>query len=68
MGTESSSDLLEISHLQGAFRIKDHAEAVVSDDDFAKRAERWPDSTPDTKEAYLIRQLFDGEPLYASTI
>lgn len=40
--------------------IKDHAAAVVSDEEFEKRAERWPDSTPDTKEAYFIRQTFDG--------
>ena len=40
--------------------IKDHAESVVSDEAFEKRAERWPDSTPDTKEAYFIRDVFDG--------
>ena len=40
--------------------IKDHAESVVSDEAFEKRAERWPDSTPDTKEAYFIRDVFDS--------
>ena len=48
--------------------MKDHAAAVVSDEAFAKRAERWPVSTPDTKEAYWIREIFDGEspyPLYS---
>ena len=43
--------------------IKDHAASSVSDDAFAKRAERWPESTPDTKEAYFIRDVFDsGSP------
>jgi hypothetical protein len=41
--------------------IKDNAAAFVSDKDFAKRAERWPVDTPDTKEAYYIREIFDGE-------
>ena len=40
--------------------MKDHAAAVVSDEAFAKRAERWPTDTPDTKEAYFIREVFDG--------
>lgn len=33
---------------------------VVSDEAFADRASRWPDNTPDTKEAYYIRDIFDG--------
>ena len=41
-------------------RLKNHAASVVSDEAFAKRAERWPESTPDTKEAYFIRNIFDG--------
>lgn len=41
--------------------MKDHAAAVVSDEAFAKRTKRWPVSTPDTKEAYWIREIFDGE-------
>lgn len=41
--------------------MKDHANSVVSDEAFAKRAERWPEDTPDTKEAYLIRDIFDSE-------
>ena len=32
----------------------------MSDDAFEKRAERWPESTPDTKEAYFIRDIFDS--------
>ena len=43
-------------------RIKDHAAAVVSDEAFAQRAERWPMDTPDTKEAYFIRETFEGTP------
>lgn len=41
--------------------IKDNAAAFVSDKDFVKRAERWPVDTPDTKEAYYIREIFDGK-------
>ena len=40
--------------------MKDHAAAVVSDEAFAQRAERWPVDTPDTKEAYFIREIFQG--------
>ena len=39
--------------------MKDQAASTVSDEDFAKRAERWPKDTPDTKEAYFIRDIFD---------
>lgn len=47
------------------YSIKDHAASVVSDEDFVKRAERWPKDTPDTKEAYFIRDIFDGKsPAY----
>ena len=48
------------AHAYAAPRIKDHAAAVVSDEAFEKRAERWPTDTPDTKEAYFIRETFDG--------
>ena len=37
---------------------------MVSDEAFSKRAERWPESTPDTKEAYFIRNIFDGNSLF----
>ncbi len=40
--------------------IKDHAASVVSDEAFEKRAERWSEDTPDTKEAYFIRDVFDS--------
>lgn len=41
--------------------MKDHAANIVSDEAFANRAERWPENTPDTKEAYLIREIFDSK-------
>lgn len=41
--------------------MKDHAANIVSDEAFANRAERWPENTPDTKEAYLIREIFDSQ-------
>lgn len=40
--------------------MKAHAEETISDSDFAKRAERWPVDTPDTKEAYFIREIFES--------
>ena len=39
--------------------MKSHAAELVSDEAFAQRSERWPESTPDTKEAYWIRQIFE---------
>jgi asparagine synthase (glutamine-hydrolysing) len=40
--------------------MKAHAEAVVSDEAFAQRSERWPVDTPDTKEGYFIREIFES--------
>ncbi len=40
--------------------IKDHAENVVTDDLFARRSERWLIDTPDTKEGYFIREIFES--------
>lgn len=40
--------------------MKEHAAQVVSDEAFGKRAERWSFDVPDTKEAYFIRDIFDG--------
>ncbi|KAG1827032.1 asparagine synthase [Suillus subaureus] len=54
---EQFSDGVGYSWIDG---IKDNAAAFVSDKDFAKRTERWPVDTPDTKEAYYIREIFDG--------
>ena len=45
-------------------RLKEHAEGHVSDKNFAERAERWSLDVPETKEAYLIRDIFDGESSY----
>jgi len=58
---EQFSDGVGYSWIDG---IKDAAANLVSDDAFAKREERWSLDTPDTKEAYYIRELFDG--LYPS--
>ncbi|KAJ7632561.1 hypothetical protein FB45DRAFT_1146898 [Roridomyces roridus] len=52
---EQFSDGVGYSWIDG---IKDHAESAISDEDFAKGGERWKDA-PTTKEAYLIRQIFD---------
>jgi asparagine synthase (glutamine-hydrolysing) len=54
---EQFSDGVGYSWIDG---IKDHAAASVSDEAFAKRAERWTVDTPDTKEAYFIREIFEG--------
>jgi hypothetical protein len=40
--------------------MKSHAATTVTDEQFAARAERFPTDTPDTKEAYLIRDIFHG--------
>jgi asparagine synthase (glutamine-hydrolysing) len=40
--------------------MKEHAAALISDEAFSKRGERWPAETPDTKEAFYIREIFDG--------
>ncbi|TFL07641.1 glutamine-hydrolyzing asparagine synthase [Pterulicium gracile] len=56
---EQFSDGVGYSWIDG---IKDQANSSVSDEDFAKRRERWGNSVdcPDTKEAYFIREIFDG--------
>lgn len=54
---EQFSDGVGYSWIDG---LKQHAENIVSDEDFAQRSERWPEGTPDTKEAYHIRDIFDG--------
>ncbi|WVQ93652.1 asparagine synthase (glutamine-hydrolyzing) [Kwoniella sp. CBS 9459] len=53
---EQFSDGVGYSWIDG---MKDYAASVVSDEKFAKRAERYPLSTPDTKEAYWIREIFE---------
>ncbi|KAJ7685127.1 hypothetical protein DFH06DRAFT_1356727 [Mycena polygramma] len=52
---EQFSDGVGYSWIDG---IKDHAESVVSDEALAQGGARWTDA-PTTKEAYLIRQIFD---------
>ena len=39
--------------------LRDHAEARVSDADFSRAGFRFPVNTPDTKEGYLYRAIFD---------
>ncbi|KAF9910647.1 asparagine synthetase [Linnemannia zychae] len=39
--------------------LKDTAVAKVSDEEFAKAATRWPQDTPQTKEAYWYREVFE---------
>jgi len=51
-----------VAHCEdAALRLKEHAERLISEDMFEKRSERWPEDTPDTKEAYYIRDVFDSE-------
>ncbi|KIK98852.1 hypothetical protein PAXRUDRAFT_823402 [Paxillus rubicundulus Ve08.2h10] len=54
---EQFSDGVGYSWIDG---MKDHAAAVITDEAFATRAERFPADTPDTKEAYYIREIFEG--------
>ncbi|KAG5353984.1 putative asparagine synthetase [glutamine-hydrolyzing] [Termitomyces sp. T112] len=54
---EQFSDGVGYSWIDG---MKDHAQTIVSDEAFAKRTERWTQGVPDTKEAYYIRDIFDG--------
>ncbi|KAG8932924.1 asparagine synthetase [Tulasnella sp. 419] len=54
---EQFSDGVGYSWIDG---IKDHAASVVSDEAFAKRHETFPEDTPDTKEGFHIREIFDS--------
>lgn len=54
---EQFSDGVGYSWIDG---MKDHAARVVSDEKFAEREKRYPIDTPDTKEAYMIRELFES--------
>ncbi|KAN0123797.1 asparagine synthase [Russula decolorans] len=54
---EQFSDGVGYSWIDG---LKDNAERAISDEIFEKRSERWPEETPDTKEAYFIRDIFDS--------
>jgi len=39
--------------------IKEYSGKIVSDEKMAEAGKRWPSGTPDTKEAYLIREIFE---------
>lgn len=54
---EQFSDGVGYSWIDG---MKEHANNTIPDEIFARRHERWPMDTPDTKEAYFIREIFDG--------
>lgn len=54
---EQFSDGVGYSWIDG---MKDFTSAVVSDEAFAERAQRWPIDTPETKEAFYIREVFEG--------
>ena len=55
ISTRGSSNICPI------FRLKNQAERAIPDEIFEKRSERWPEETPETKEAYFIRDIFDSE-------
>lgn len=61
-----------LAHTAPHDRMKDQAAATVADGVFANRADRYPVDTPDTKEAYWIREIFEGasDPLrrYSLTV
>jgi asparagine synthase (glutamine-hydrolysing) len=40
--------------------LKDYAEKQVTDEDLASAAAKFPYNTPDTKEAYLFRKIFES--------
>ncbi|CAG8741216.1 17005_t:CDS:2, partial [Acaulospora colombiana] len=53
---EQFSDGVGYSWIDG---IKEHSANSVSDEAMAGAKERWPVDTPDTKEAYFIREIFE---------
>ncbi|KAH9063377.1 asparagine synthase [Lactarius vividus] len=54
---EQFSDGVGYSWIDG---LKAHAENAITDQLYEKRFERWPVDTPSTKEAYYMRDIFDG--------
>ncbi|KAI9466271.1 asparagine synthase [Lactarius psammicola] len=54
---EQFSDGVGYSWIDG---LKAHAEKAIPDQLYEKRFERWPVDTPSTKEAYYMRDIFDG--------
>lgn len=65
LGLTGANDSNYISQMRDLLnvinRIKTHADQTVSDEDFSERTTRWPVDTPDTKEAYFIREIFEGK-------
>ena len=39
--------------------VKDHCEKIISDEEFATAADLFPHNTPDTKEAFYFRKVFE---------
>jgi asparagine synthase (glutamine-hydrolysing) len=39
--------------------IKAHCDRIISDEEFAMASQEFPYNTPDTKEAYYFRKLFE---------
>jgi len=56
--------LKKINFFKKTNSMKEHANNTISDEVFVKRHERWSLDTPDTKEAYLIREIFNGKKKY----
>lgn len=40
--------------------LKEHAAHTVTDAQMSAAAQKYPSDTPETKEAYLIRQIFES--------
>eukprot|EP00123_Amoebidium_parasiticum_P000873 comp11789_c0_seq1/m.6393 comp11789_c0_seq1/g.6393 ORF comp11789_c0_seq1/g.6393 comp11789_c0_seq1/m.6393 type:complete len:575 (-) comp11789_c0_seq1:501-2225(-) len=53
---EQFSDGVGYSWIDG---LKEHAEKVITDAQFANAKHRFPDNTPTTKEGYLYRSIFE---------
>lgn len=65
---EQFSDGVGYSWVDG---LKAHAESTISDKDFKSRNVRFPVNTPETKEYYLLRSLFEEnypEPCALATV
>ncbi|KAH8917195.1 glutamine-hydrolyzing asparagine synthase [Atractiella rhizophila] len=54
---EQFSDGVGYSWIDG---MKEHASKVVTDEQLSSAKDRWPLATPDTKEAYMIREMFES--------
>ncbi|CAH7669998.1 asparagine synthase [Phakopsora pachyrhizi] len=54
---EQFSDGVGYSWIDG---LKEHSEKVVSDEKFKSAGSRWTIDKPETKEAYLIREIFES--------